>query len=48
VETVDELRAQLAVPGPWVACVPSDRQRNVAVHDAIHAAVVAAIDADSA
>jgi 2-succinyl-5-enolpyruvyl-6-hydroxy-3-cyclohexene-1-carboxylate synthase len=48
VETVDELRAQLAVPGPWVACVPSDRPRNVAVHDAIHAAVVAAIDSESA
>lgn len=46
VETGEELQAQLAVPGPWVACVPSNRRRNVMVHAAIHAAVVAAIDAD--
>jgi 2-succinyl-5-enolpyruvyl-6-hydroxy-3-cyclohexene-1-carboxylate synthase len=44
VERADELVEQLAVPGPWVACIPSDRARNVEVHDAIHAAVVAAID----
>jgi 2-succinyl-5-enolpyruvyl-6-hydroxy-3-cyclohexene-1-carboxylate synthase len=48
VETADELRTQLSVPGPWVACVPSDRRRNVTVHEAIHAAVVAAVDADPA
>jgi 2-succinyl-5-enolpyruvyl-6-hydroxy-3-cyclohexene-1-carboxylate synthase len=40
VETVEELAHQLAVPGPWVACVPSDRRRNVEVHAAIHEAVV--------
>ena len=44
VERADELVEQLATPGPWVACVPSERARNVEVHDAIHAAVVAAID----
>ncbi len=44
VETIDELIAQLALPGPWVACVPSNRERNVMVHEAIHAAVVDAIE----
>ena len=45
VETAEELIEQLATPGPWVACVPSDRQRNVEVHAAIHGAVHDAIDA---
>ncbi len=47
VETLEELQAQLALPGPWVACVPSDRQRNVTVHDTIHAAVELAVDRHS-
>jgi 2-succinyl-5-enolpyruvyl-6-hydroxy-3-cyclohexene-1-carboxylate synthase len=46
VETSEELQAQLSLPGPWVACVPSDRRRNVMVHEAIHGAVVEAIDTD--
>lgn len=44
--TREELIVQLSVPGPWVACVPSNRQDNVAVHDALHAAVVAALGVD--
>ena len=44
VERADELVEQLAVPGPWVATIPSDRARNVVVHDVLHAAVVAALD----
>jgi 2-succinyl-5-enolpyruvyl-6-hydroxy-3-cyclohexene-1-carboxylate synthase len=43
VETVEELVGQLALPGPWVACVPSDRQRNVEVHAAIHDEVAARV-----
>ncbi len=43
VQAVDELVEQLAVPGPWVCCVPSDRRHNVAVHAALHAAVAAAL-----
>ena len=46
VETVEELTHQLAVPGPWVACVPSDRRRNVEVHAAIHEAVARRLDAE--
>ncbi len=41
--TVAELRAQLEAPGPWVVRVPSDRARNVEVHTALHAAVIAAL-----
>lgn len=44
VERKAELVDQLGVPGPWVACVPSDRAHNVAVHDALHGAVVLAVD----
>ena len=44
VERADELIEQLETPGPWVACVPSDRDHNVAVHEALHRAVVAAVD----
>jgi 2-succinyl-5-enolpyruvyl-6-hydroxy-3-cyclohexene-1-carboxylate synthase len=43
VERADELAAQLAEPGPWLACVPSDRAANVRVHDVLHAAVAAAL-----
>ncbi len=46
VETVEELVEQLATPGPWVACVPSDRQRNVEVHELVHDAVRNALDAE--
>jgi 2-succinyl-5-enolpyruvyl-6-hydroxy-3-cyclohexene-1-carboxylate synthase len=46
VETVEELIGQLRVPGPWVACVPSNRQRNVEVHAAIHAEVAARLAAE--
>jgi 2-succinyl-5-enolpyruvyl-6-hydroxy-3-cyclohexene-1-carboxylate synthase len=45
VERADELIEQLALPGPWVACVPSERRANVEVHDALHAAVHAAVAA---
>lgn len=41
--TVDELAAQIVRPGPWVCRASSDRAANVAVHDAIHAAVAAEI-----
>jgi 2-succinyl-5-enolpyruvyl-6-hydroxy-3-cyclohexene-1-carboxylate synthase len=44
IERADELVEQLQVPGPWVACVPSDRAHNVEVHDTLHRAVVAAVD----
>ncbi len=44
VQAVDELVEQLAAPGPWVCCVPSDRQHNVEVHAALHAAVASALD----
>lgn len=45
VQAVDELVEQLAQPGPWVCCVPTDRRRNVEVHAALHDAVVTALDA---
>ena len=45
VQAVDELVEQLAQPGPWVCCVPTDRRHNVDVHAALHAAVVEALDA---
>jgi 2-succinyl-5-enolpyruvyl-6-hydroxy-3-cyclohexene-1-carboxylate synthase len=45
VTSVEALAAQLASTGPWVCRVPSDRSRNVRVHQALHAAVVSAIDA---
>lgn len=38
-----ELAAQLAVQGPWVVRVPSERTRNVAVHDELHSAVAAVL-----
>ncbi len=44
VQAVDELVDQLAQPGPWVCCVPTDRRHNVEVHAALHAAVVSALD----
>lgn len=47
VRTGDELAEQLAVPGPWVCCIPSNRHHNVEVHAALHAAVASALDADS-
>jgi len=45
VESVDELVEQLAVPGPWICCVPTDRRHNVEVHKELNAAVSTAIDA---
>ncbi len=44
VQAVDELVEQLAQPGPWVCCVPTDRRHNVEVHAALHDAVIAALD----
>jgi 2-succinyl-5-enolpyruvyl-6-hydroxy-3-cyclohexene-1-carboxylate synthase len=44
VQAVDELVEQLAQPGPWVCCVPTDRHHNVEVHAALHDAVIAALD----
>lgn len=46
VQAADELVEQLAQPGPWVCCVPTDRRHNVEVHAELHAAVTAALDAD--
>ncbi len=45
VQSVDELIEQLRQPGPWVCCVPTDRRHNVEVHNELHAAVDAALDA---
>jgi 2-succinyl-5-enolpyruvyl-6-hydroxy-3-cyclohexene-1-carboxylate synthase len=45
--TVDEvasLVAQLQRPGPWVVRVPSNRHRNVVVHDWLHDAVGRVLD----
>jgi 2-succinyl-5-enolpyruvyl-6-hydroxy-3-cyclohexene-1-carboxylate synthase len=44
VQAVDELVDQLAQPGPWVCCVPTDRRHNVEVHAELHAAVIAALN----
>ena len=43
VNTTAELVEQLAVPGPWVCCVPTDREHNVAVHGQLHDAVRSAL-----
>jgi 2-succinyl-5-enolpyruvyl-6-hydroxy-3-cyclohexene-1-carboxylate synthase len=45
VQSVDELIEHLRQPGPWVCCVPTDRRHNVEVHNELHAAVNAALDA---
>ncbi|TFH20677.1 MAG: 2-succinyl-5-enolpyruvyl-6-hydroxy-3-cyclohexene-1-carboxylate synthase, partial [Acidimicrobiales bacterium] len=45
VQSVDELVEQLAMPGPWVCCVPTDRRHNVDVHAALHRAVAGSLDA---
>lgn len=42
--TRDELTAQMQAPGPWVCRVPSTRTANVAVHQALNAAVLSALD----
>lgn len=47
VTTAEQLRDQLTRRGPWVVRVPSDRARNVVVHDALHAAVAAALVTDA-
>ncbi|MEM8619000.1 MAG: 2-succinyl-5-enolpyruvyl-6-hydroxy-3-cyclohexene-1-carboxylic-acid synthase [Actinomycetota bacterium] len=39
-----ELTDQLAIPGPWVARVISDRVANVTVHEELQRAVAAAVD----
>ncbi|MCU1399435.1 MAG: 2-succinyl-5-enolpyruvyl-6-hydroxy-3-cyclohexene-carboxylate synthase [Acidimicrobiales bacterium] len=44
VATVAELVASIEQPGPRVTLVRSDRAANVEVHDAVHRAVVAALD----
>ncbi len=43
VTSSDQLTASLAAVGPSVTVCPTDRSRNVAVHDAINAAVVRAL-----
>ena len=45
VQAVDELVEQLAQPGPWVCCIPTDRRHNVEVHAALHGAVVSGLHA---
>ncbi len=40
-----ELLTATAVQGPSITIVRSDRSRNVAVHESIHAAVITAVDA---
>ena len=43
VGTAGELSTALDVAGPHIILVRSDRNENVAVHDAIHAAVASAL-----
>jgi 2-succinyl-5-enolpyruvyl-6-hydroxy-3-cyclohexene-1-carboxylate synthase len=43
ITTPERLAEQLAVTGPWVARVPSDRAANVGVHEALHGAVARAL-----
>ncbi|MEM9747701.1 MAG: 2-succinyl-5-enolpyruvyl-6-hydroxy-3-cyclohexene-1-carboxylic-acid synthase [Actinomycetota bacterium] len=43
VETRDELEERLAMPGPWVVRVRTDRDENLAVHRSLHDAVAAAL-----
>jgi 2-succinyl-5-enolpyruvyl-6-hydroxy-3-cyclohexene-1-carboxylate synthase len=45
VHSVADLEAALALPGPRVIRVPSDRVRNVEVHRRLHEAAAAAVDA---
>ena len=45
VQAADELVEQLAMPGPWVCRIPSNRRHNVEVHAALHAAVARAVTA---
>ena len=45
VQSVGELVEQLAMPGPWVCCVPTDRRHNVDVHGALQTAVAVSLDA---
>jgi 2-succinyl-5-enolpyruvyl-6-hydroxy-3-cyclohexene-1-carboxylate synthase len=42
--TAAQLAARMGTGGPWVCRVPSERRRNVEVHDALHGAIVAALD----
>jgi 2-succinyl-5-enolpyruvyl-6-hydroxy-3-cyclohexene-1-carboxylate synthase len=43
ITTPARLAEQLAVGGPWVARIPSDRVTNVGVHEALHGAVARAL-----
>jgi 2-succinyl-5-enolpyruvyl-6-hydroxy-3-cyclohexene-1-carboxylate synthase len=43
VTAANELVDRLAQPGPWMVRVPSDRDHNVEVHRALHAAVADAL-----
>ncbi|MEM8748591.1 MAG: thiamine pyrophosphate-binding protein, partial [Actinomycetota bacterium] len=43
VETRDELEERLAMPGPWVVRVRTDRDENLAVHRSLHDGVAAAL-----
>ncbi len=45
VHSVADLEAALALPGPRLIRVPSDRVRNVEVHRRLHEAAAAAVDA---
>jgi 2-succinyl-5-enolpyruvyl-6-hydroxy-3-cyclohexene-1-carboxylate synthase len=42
---VPALQAAVLTPGPLVVVAPTDRAANVGVHDAVHAAVAAAVEA---
>ena len=44
ITSIEDLAVHLGRPGPWVARVPSDRQRNVEVHDLLQTAVANALN----
>ena len=39
ITNMSDLASQLKKPGPWVTCIPSDRQRNVEIHNLLQTAV---------
>jgi 2-succinyl-5-enolpyruvyl-6-hydroxy-3-cyclohexene-1-carboxylate synthase len=44
ISSLADLARQLQTPGPWVARIPSDRRRNVEIHDLLQQSVKNALD----